>query len=105
MAVSSMPPEPTAVPAAGSISGTNTPKQGYRFALIVLTSLFFVWGFITCLNDILITHLRDVFALNYTRAMLVQFCFFGAWCLRRLELSQREGQVGKGGWRSDRQYN
>lgn len=38
-----------------------------------------MWGFLTCLNDILIPHLKNVFDLNYTQAMLVQFCFFGAY--------------------------
>jgi FHS family L-fucose permease-like MFS transporter len=51
----------------------------YRFALVSLTSLFFMWGFITCLNDILIPHLKGVFDLSYTQAMLIQFCFFGAY--------------------------
>jgi FHS family L-fucose permease-like MFS transporter len=41
--------------------------------------LFFFWGFITVLNDILIPFLKDSFDLNYTQAMLVQFCFFGAY--------------------------
>ncbi|MPY24635.1 sugar MFS transporter [Shewanella sp. YLB-07] len=61
---------------AGSDSQGN-----YRFALVSLTSLFFMWGFITCLNDILIPHLKAVFSLNYTEAMLIQFCFFGAYFL------------------------
>lgn len=52
-----------------------------RFALTALTSLFFMWGFITCLNDILIPHLKGVFNLSYSQAMLVQFCFFGAYFL------------------------
>ncbi|MCG9696759.1 sugar MFS transporter [Shewanella sp. Isolate11] len=56
-------------------------NQSYRFALVSLTSLFFMWGFITCLNDILIPHLKAAFSLNYTEAMLVQFCFFGAYFL------------------------
>jgi FHS family L-fucose permease-like MFS transporter len=55
--------------------------QSYRFALTSLTSLFFMWGFITCLNDILIPHLKGVFELTYTQAMLIQFCFFGAYFL------------------------
>ena len=50
-------------------------------SLSVLTSLFFIWGFITCLNDILIPHLKAVFELNYTQAMLVQLCFFTAYFL------------------------
>ncbi len=48
-------------------------------ALTILTSLFFIWGFITCLNDILIPHLKAVFTLNYAQAMLIQFCFFMAY--------------------------
>ncbi|TWX52610.1 sugar MFS transporter [Colwellia hornerae] len=51
------------------------------FALISLTSLFFIWGFITCLNDILIPHLKAIFSLSYAQSMLVQFCFFGAYFL------------------------
>jgi len=47
--------------------------------LITLTSLFFMWGFITSMNDILIPHLRSLFQLSYTQSMLVQFCFFGAY--------------------------
>src|SRR3989338_10434571 len=49
------------------------------WALPTLTFLFFIWGFITCLNDILIPHLKAVFDLTYTQAMLIQFCFFSAY--------------------------
>ena len=71
-------------PATTSNSGAaaGSDSQGsYRFALVSLTSLFFMWGFITCLNDILIPHLKAVFSLSYTEAMLIQFCFFGAYFL------------------------
>ncbi len=54
-------------------------NRNYRFALVSLTSLFFMWGFITCLNDILIPYLKNLFTLNYTQAMLIQFCFFSAY--------------------------
>jgi len=54
-------------------------KPNYTFELVVLTSLFFMWGFITCLNDILIPHLKALFSLSYTQVMLVQFCFFTAY--------------------------
>jgi FHS family L-fucose permease-like MFS transporter len=47
--------------------------------LAVLTTLFFMWGFITCLNDIIIPHLKAVFELNYAQAMLIQFAFFTAY--------------------------
>jgi len=54
-------------------------ENSYTIPLISLTTLFFMWGFITCLNDILIPHLKGVFSLTYTQAMLIQFCFFGAY--------------------------
>jgi FHS family L-fucose permease-like MFS transporter len=53
-------------------------------ALIVLTSLFFMWGLITSLNDILIPHLKAAFSLSYVQAMLIQFCFFGAYFVMSL---------------------
>ena len=71
---------------AGSSSGNSnaTVAQGQEqgtqtFAFIAMTCLFFFWGFITVLNDILIPFLKESFDLNYTQAMLVQFCFFGAY--------------------------
>lgn len=42
----------------------------------IATALFFMWGFLTCLNDILIPHLKGIFQLSYGQAMLVQFSFF-----------------------------
>lgn len=56
----------------------------YLPALIVLTSLFFMWGLITSLNDILIPHLKAAFSLSYVEAMLIQFCFFGAYFVMSL---------------------
>jgi FHS family L-fucose permease-like MFS transporter len=54
-------------------------QPSYMPALLVLTSLFFMWGFITSLNDILIPHLKAIFTLSYVQAMLIQFSFFGAY--------------------------
>ncbi|SFB64128.1 MFS transporter, FHS family, L-fucose permease [Rhizobium sp. NFR07] len=62
----------------GGVSA-SAGANNYTFALVALTSLFFMWGFITCLNDILIPHLKNVFSLNYTQSMLIQLCFFGAY--------------------------
>jgi len=59
------------------VEGQSQGKQ--TFAFIAMTCLFFFWGFITVLNDILIPFLKESFDLNYTQAMLVQFCFFGAY--------------------------
>ena len=57
---------------------TQTQKN-YRNAFIFLTSLFFLWGFITVLVDSLIPRIRDLFTLTYFQAGLVQFAFFGAY--------------------------
>lgn len=54
-------------------------SSNYRSAFAVITTLFFMWGFITCLNDILIPHLKEAFDLKYWQAMLVQLAFFGAY--------------------------
>ncbi|MGA9851536.1 MAG: sugar MFS transporter [Gammaproteobacteria bacterium] len=52
-----------------------------RVAFSVVTAVFFMWGFITVLNDVLVPHLKSVFSLDYTRIMLIQFTFFGAYFL------------------------
>jgi FHS family L-fucose permease-like MFS transporter len=60
----------------------ETPGQfNSRFAFWAMTSLFFIWGFITALNDILLPYLKGAFSLSYLQAALVQFCFFGAYFL------------------------
>ena len=61
----------------GTVNKPN--KSGYIVPLYTLISLFFMWGFITCMNDILIPHLKGLFQLSYLESMLVQFCFFGAY--------------------------
>jgi MFS transporter, FHS family, L-fucose permease len=57
---------------------------GYAAPLAVLTTLFFMWGFLTCLNDIIIPHLKAVFELSYAQAMLIQFAFFTAYFVMSL---------------------
>lgn len=69
-------------------------QSSQRFALISLTSLFFMWGFITALNDILIPHLKGVFDLSYTQAMLVQLCFFGAYFIVSVPAGNLVKKVG-----------
>jgi MFS transporter, FHS family, L-fucose permease len=53
----------------------------YGPALALLATLFFMWGFCTVLNDVLIPHLKAVFVMNYVQTMLIQFCFFGGYFL------------------------
>lgn len=63
-------------------------------ALSVLTTLFFMWGFLTCLNDILIPHLKAVFSLNYFQAMLIQFVFFAAFFIISLPSGYLVKKIG-----------
>src|SRR4051812_14166868 len=67
-------------PAPASAQAVSAPPQttNYR-AMAMVTTLFFMWGFLTCLNDILIPHLKSIFDLNYAEVMLVQFAFFSAY--------------------------
>ncbi len=53
-------------------------NKSYKSALIFLTTLFFLWGFITVLVDSLIPRLKDFFELTYAKTVLVQFAFFVA---------------------------
>ncbi len=61
-----------------TVSDPST-QRNYRGPLAMVTTLFFMWGFLTCLNDILVPHLKSIFELNYAEVMLVQFCFFSAY--------------------------
>jgi MFS transporter, FHS family, L-fucose permease len=58
---------------------TADKGQTYRGPFAVMTVLFFMWGFITVWNDVLIPRFKDAFTLTYFQAMLVQFAFFGAY--------------------------
>jgi MFS transporter, FHS family, L-fucose permease len=70
-----------AIVSTGSAPVAVGPSDGktYRAALSMVTILFFFWGFVTVLNDILVPHLKAIFELNYTKVMLVQFAFFSAY--------------------------
>lgn len=73
---------------------TNSSTGNYSFPLIVLTSLFFMWGFITCMNDILIPHLMNVFELGYAQGMLVQFVFFTAYAIMSMPSGWVVAKIG-----------
>ncbi len=75
-------------------AATPTRAKTSQFALWTLTSLFFMWGFITAMNDILIPHLKALFELSYTKAMLVQFCFFGAYFLISIPGGRLVSKIG-----------
>src|SRR5438874_2993420 len=72
-------PNSTTVVAPSSSSPSSS--SSYRGPLMVVTTLFFMWGFLTCLNDILVPHLKSIFDLSYAHVMLIQFAFFSAYFL------------------------
>ncbi len=62
-----------------STSTSSNNGQTYRGPFAIMTVLFFMWGFMTVFNDILIPRFKDAFTLDYFHAMLVQLAFFGAY--------------------------
>ena len=69
-------------------------QKSYRSSFILLTTLFFLWGFITVLVDSLIPRLRELFTLTYFQAGLVQFAFFGAYFLLSIPASYILSKIG-----------
>jgi FHS family L-fucose permease-like MFS transporter len=76
-----------------NVSSTSGPAN-YTRPLIVVTSLFFMWGFLTCLNDILVPHLKSIFDLSYAQVMLVQFAFFSAYFVFSIPASKIVDAIG-----------
>ncbi len=81
-------------PSTTNVTSSSNGNANYTPALVVLTSLFFMWGFITCLNDILIPHLQNVFSLSYFESMLIQFCFFFAYFVVSLPSGKLVEKIG-----------
>lgn len=65
----------TTPPPAAEADGSDTPADLRYFVF----ALFFIFGGITSLNDVIVPKLKELFTLNYTQAMLIQFCFFTAY--------------------------
>ena len=63
-------------------------------AIAVLSVIFFTWGALTCLNDVLIPHLKAVFAMNYAQTMLIQFTFFGTYFVMSIPSGRVVAHVG-----------
>jgi MFS transporter, FHS family, L-fucose permease len=83
--------------ATGSPAMRSVPiaaPRSYVQPLAIVTSLFFMWGFLTSLNDILVPHLKSIFELSYARVMLVQFVFFSAYFLFSIPWSKTVNIIG-----------
>jgi MFS transporter, FHS family, L-fucose permease len=71
-------------PTTASTASTSNTGQTYRGPFAIMTVLFFMWGFMTVFNDILIPRFKEAFTLDYYHAMFVQLAFFGAYFIGSL---------------------
>lgn len=81
---------------SSNASAVDTPAsaQGHIRSLVIVTLLFFMWGLLTSLNDVLIPHLKAIYTLSYVQAMLVQFCFFSAYFIVSLPAGNLIKRIG-----------
>ena len=84
-------PNPGGAAAPAAAPGAQASNTG---PLVIVTILFFMWGLLTSLNDVLIPHLKAIYTLNYLQAMLVQFCFFGAYFIVSLPAGALIRRIG-----------
>jgi FHS family L-fucose permease-like MFS transporter len=87
-------PKITKAPGAAQSIAAVSATPDYSRPLVVVTTLFFMWGFLTSLNDILVPHLKSIFELSYARVMLVQFAFFSAYFLFSVPWSKVVNRMG-----------
>ncbi|WP_299837543.1 sugar MFS transporter [uncultured Tenacibaculum sp.] len=72
----------------------TTTNKSYKTAFIFLTTLFFLWGFITVLVDSLVPRLKDVFEMSYAKTVLVQFAFFTAFFVVSVPAGKLLSKIG-----------
>jgi len=89
--MASAPPVLNSRPGTGA---TSAQSKRYTSALAAVTTLFFLWGFITCLNDILIPYLKAIFQLSFAQANLINLCFFGAYFLMSIPSGKLVARLG-----------
>jgi len=75
-------------------SYSPAPASTNVAAMSLVTALFFFWGFVTVLNDILVPHLKSIFDLNYTKVILIQFAFFSAYAIFSIPSAKLVDAIG-----------
>ncbi len=80
-------------PTSNPTSSINT-EPNYKPAFAAVTLLFFMWGMMTSLNDILVPHFKAIFELSYTQVMLIQFTFFAAYFVMSLPAGKITALIG-----------
>ncbi|MBV8050882.1 MAG: sugar MFS transporter [Acidobacteriaceae bacterium] len=89
-----MATQPVAKSSASTSKVLTIAAPNYTRPLAIVTTLFFMWGFLTSLNDILVPHLKSIFDLSYARVMLIQFAFFSAYFLFSIPWSKIVNAIG-----------
>jgi MFS transporter, FHS family, L-fucose permease len=84
----------TPVSKSAPVATSNQPAGNNTAAMSMVATLFFMWGFVTCLNDILIPHLKAIFDLSYFQVMLVQFAFFTGYFIFALPAGKLVEKIG-----------
>jgi FHS family L-fucose permease-like MFS transporter len=82
------------IPAGTAGHAVSGSSERYGAALVVLATVFFMWGFATVLNDILVPHLKAVFSLNYGQSLLIQFVFYLGYLLMSLPAAKLLERIG-----------
>lgn len=82
------------IPSAGIPLAPAHDGKDNLVPLTIITILFFMWGVLTSLNDVLIPHLKAIYTLTYVQAMMVQFCFFGAYLVVSLPAGALIRRIG-----------
>ncbi len=85
---------PVSAPTADSAASAARAVPVYRGALWVLASLFFIWGFITVINNTLLPHLRSVFDLSYTQTTLIESVWFFAYFVASIPSAKLIERIG-----------
>lgn len=86
-------PGPIASPSSAAI-GHPVAASSYKSAMALLASLFFIWGFITVINNTLLPHLRSVFELSYTQTTLIESVWFIAYFVASIPSARLIERVG-----------
>ena len=76
------------MPAQGGVTASA------KSAMYLLTSLFFMWGFITVINNTLLPHLRSVFDLNYTETTMIESVWFIAYFVASIPSARLIERIG-----------
>ena len=80
------------MPAISEVAATGSQPTTHTAALRLLASLFFIWGFITVINNTLLPHLRSVFELNYAQTTVIESVWFIAYFVASLPAANTKGQ-------------